>query len=78
MCAAMRNYRGPSILEGLATRDVVVMVVAVDQVLDRRVGHLPNFLDNGYCRQRPAVADGVGCDHACQRDNEHRLGSGRN
>ena len=54
----MRDDLCAGLLEGLAAGDVVVMVMAVDQVFDRRLGDLLDFLDVGLRRLRPAVADG--------------------
>ena len=61
------------ILERLAAGDVVVVVVAVDQVLDRLVGDLLDFVDIGCHRLRASVTDGIGGDHAVSGDDEHRL-----
>ena len=69
----MRDDRGARILERLAAGDVVVVVVAVDQVLDRLVGDLLDLVDVGGHRLRPPVADGIGGDHAVPGDDEHRL-----
>ena len=38
--AAMRDDNGARVLERLAAGDVIVVVVAVDQILDRRLGDL--------------------------------------
>src|SRR5262249_22870772 len=59
------------ILECLAAGDVVEMAVAVDDVLDRRLGHGLDRVDIGLCR--PALADWVGRNHPRGRDDEHRL-----
>ena len=69
----MRDHDGARILEWLAAGDVVVMVVAVDQVFDGLLGDLLDLGEIGRRRLRPAVADRVGRDHARRRDDEHRL-----
>ncbi len=43
----VRDDRGAGVLERLAARDVVEVVVAVDQVLDRLVGDLLDLVDVG-------------------------------
>ena len=63
---------GAEILERLAARDVVVVAVAVDDVLDRRLGDLADLGDVGR-RCRPPLPDRIGGDHAVRRDDEHRL-----
>ena len=50
------------VLERLAAGDVVEMAVAVDHVLDRRLGHGLDGVDIGF--RRPPLADRVGGDHA--------------
>ncbi|MFK4525334.1 hypothetical protein ABIF90_003315 [Bradyrhizobium japonicum] len=67
----MRDEGGTEILEGLATGDVVVMVVAVDDVFDRLVGDGLDGVDIGFCRTQ--IRDRVGRDHALRRHDEHRL-----
>jgi len=70
---AVRDDLRARVLERLAAGDVVVVVVAVDEVLDRLVGDLP---DLGHVRRaalRPAVGDRVGGDHTLGGDDEDRL-----
>ncbi|MGY4378601.1 hypothetical protein ACVWZ3_006240 [Bradyrhizobium sp. i1.3.6] len=67
----VRDEGGTEILEGLATGDVVVMVVAVDDVFDRLVGDGLDGVDIGFCRTQ--IRDRVGRDHALRRHDEHRL-----
>lgn len=69
--AAVRNHSSAGILEHLAAGNVVIVVMAVDQVLDRRFGDLADFFQIGFCRLRAPVADRIGDDYACWRDNEH-------
>ena len=71
--ALVRDDLRAGVLERLAAGDVVVVVVAVDQVLDRLVGDLLDLLDVGHRRFRPPVGDRVGGDHAVLGDHEHRL-----
>jgi hypothetical protein len=61
------------ILERLAAGRVIEVVVAVDQVLDRLVGDLPDFVDVLLAAGRPAVGDRIGRDDAVLGDDEHRL-----
>lgn len=69
----VRNDYCAGVLERLAAGDVIEMVVAVDQVLDRLVGYLLDFVDIGHHGFRAAVADRIGRNHAGRGDNEHRL-----
>ena len=71
--ALVRDHHGAGILERFAAGDVVVMVVAVDQIFDGLVGDLLDLGDIGHRRLRPAIADRIGGDHAGRRDDEHRL-----
>ena len=71
--ALVRDDRGAGVLERLAAGDVIEVVVAVDQELDRLVRHLLDFGDVVLPGCRPAVADRIGRDHAILGDNEHRL-----
>src|SRR5581483_967779 len=71
--AAMGDHCSAGILEHLAAGNVVVVMVAVDQVLDRRLRDFADFVEVGLGCLRAAVADRVGDDHACRRDNEHGL-----
>src|SRR5439155_4109462 len=61
------------ILERLAGGDVVVVVMAVDEVLDRLVGDLPDLGDVSRPTGRTPIGDRVGGDHAVPGDDEHRL-----
>src|SRR5690242_13189615 len=70
LCA---TTRAPAILEGLAAGDVIEVVVAVDQVADRLVGHLLDLVDVVLHTLRPRVADRIGGDDTVARDDEHRL-----
>jgi len=70
----VRDERGAGVLERLAARDVVEVVVAVDHVLHRLARDLLDLVDVGHHRLRTPVADRVGRDHARGRDHEHRLG----
>ena len=69
----VRDDDGAGILERFAAGDVVVVVMAVNQVFDRLVGDLFDFVDISGHRLRPAVADGVSGNHAGGCDDEHRL-----
>jgi len=69
----VRNDGGPGVLERLAAGDVIVVVVAVDQELDRLVRHLLDLGDVILAAGRPAVGDRIGRDHAVFGDDEHRL-----
>ena len=69
----MSDDDGARFLERLAAGNVIVMVMAVDQILDRRLGDLADLVDIGLRRLRPAIADRVGRDHAVLGDDEHRL-----
>ena len=71
--AAVRDEGGAGVLERLAAGDVIVVVVAVDQVFDRLVGDLLDLVDILLAARRPAVGDRVGGDHALLGDDEHRL-----
>src|SRR6202008_1220798 len=53
--------------------DMVEVVVAVDQVLDRLVAPLPDLVDVGLSPVRLPIGDRVGGDHAVAGDDEHRL-----
>ena len=48
-------------------------MMAVDEILDRLVGDLFDFLDVGVDHLRPAIAERVGGDDAGARHDEHRL-----
>src|SRR6266404_9544008 len=63
----VRNDRGAGVLEGLAAGDVIEVLVAVDQVLDRLARDLLDLVDVGYDGLRTAVTDRVGRDHARRR-----------
>ena len=69
----VRDDGGAGVLERLAAGDVVVVMVAVDQVLDRLFRDLLDLVDVGLPARRPAVGDRVGSDHAGLGDDEHRL-----
>ena len=71
--SAVRDDSGAGILEGLAAGDVIEVVVAVDQVLDRLAGDLLDLVHIGLSARRPAVGDRIGGDHAGLGDDEHRL-----
>jgi hypothetical protein len=70
---AVRDDRGAGLLEGLAAGDMVVVVMAVDQILDRRLRDLADLREiRGRCL-RPQERDRVGGDHAFRRHHEQRL-----
>ena len=69
----VRDDRGARILEGLAAGDVVVVMMAVDQELDRLVGDLLDLGDIVLPAGRSAVGDRIGRDHAVFGHDEHRL-----
>ena len=69
----VRDDSRASVLEGLAAGDVVEVMVAVDQILDRLARDLLDLVDVGHHRLRAPVADRVGGDHARGGDHEHRL-----
>jgi hypothetical protein len=71
--ALVRDDPRAGVLERLAARDVVEMMMAVDQVLDRLVADFLDFLDVGLRRFGAAVRDRVGGDHAVLGDDEHGL-----
>src|SRR6476646_9221990 len=71
--AAMRDDGRALILEHFAAGSVVVVMMAIDQILDRSLGDFPDFLQIRFCRLRTAIADRVGDDYAGGRDDEHRL-----
>src|SRR6478609_7226927 len=71
--AAMRDDGRALVLEHFAAGSVVVVMVAVDQVLDRRLGDLADLVQIGFCRLRAAIADGIRDNHAGGRHDEHRL-----
>ena len=56
----MRDELGAGILEWFAAGDVVVVVVAINDVLDRLVGNLLDLINIGRYRLRPSIADRVG------------------
>src|SRR4029453_5769541 len=64
---------GARVLERLAAGDVIEMVGAVKQVLDRLARDLLDLVDVGHHGLRAAVADRIGRDHAGRRDDEHGL-----
>src|SRR3981081_1336007 len=59
------------ILEGPAAGNMVEMTVTVDDIFDWRLSHLLDRSDVGL--RRASLADRVGGDNACGRDDEHRL-----
>src|SRR5262245_61290565 len=61
------------ILEGFAAGDVIEVMMAVDQILDRFIGYLLDLLDIALPAGRFAVGDRIGGDHPGLGDNEHRL-----
>ncbi|MCD9295934.1 hypothetical protein LUR18_25515 [Bradyrhizobium diazoefficiens] len=71
MVQPMRDEGGAEILEWLAAGDVVVVMMAVDDVFDRLVGDRLDRVDIGLGGSQ--VGDRVGCDHALRRHHEHRL-----
>ena len=69
----VRDDLGAGILERLAAGDVIEVMVAVHQELDRLVGDLLDLVDVLLAAGWAAVGDGIGRDHAGRRDDEHRL-----
>ena len=69
----VRNDFGAGVLEGLATSDVIKVVMAVDQILDRLIRHLLDLVDVALSAGRLAVGNRIGGDHTRLGDNEHRL-----
>src|SRR5262249_14357037 len=67
------NHGRASILEGFAAGDVIEVVVTVDQVLDRLIGDLLDFVDIRLSAGRPAVSDWVGGNHPGFGDDKHCL-----
>ncbi|HEY7649713.1 MAG TPA: hypothetical protein VID04_11975, partial [Methylomirabilota bacterium] len=63
----MSEDRRPRVLERLAAGDVIVVVVAVDQVPDRCLRDLADLREIGHRRLRPQEGDRVGGDHAVGR-----------
>jgi hypothetical protein len=69
----VRDDARAGILERLAAGDVVIVMMAVDQIFDRLVGHLPDLVDIGLSAGRAPVGDRIGGDYAVAGDDEHRL-----
>ena len=69
----VRDHARAGILERLAACDVIEVVMAVDQILDRLVGDLLDRIDVLLTALRPAVGDRIGGDDAVLGDDEHRL-----
>ena len=69
----VRQDGGAGVLEGFAAGDVVVVVMAVDQILDRLVGDFLDLVDVLLAAVRPAMRHGVGRDHTRLGDDEDRL-----
>jgi hypothetical protein len=69
----VRDDRGPSVLECLAAGDVIVVMVAIDQIFDRLVGDLLDLVDVLLAAVWPTLGDRIGCDYAVLGDHEHRL-----
>src|SRR5215475_12694983 len=69
----VRDDARAGVLERLAAGDVVVVVMAVDQIFDRLIGHLLDFVDIGLTTSRAAIGNRIGGDHARLGDDEHRL-----
>ena len=69
----VRNEAGAEVLERLTARDVIVVAVAVDDVLDWLRGHLLDLVDVGGHGLWPAETDWIGRDDAVGGHDEHRL-----
>src|SRR6516162_1129410 len=69
----VRDDGGSGVLECLAAGDVVIMMIAVDQIFDWLVRDLLDFIDILLAAVRPAVGDRIRCDYAVLGDYEHRL-----
>src|SRR5262245_28701819 len=69
----VRNDGGARVLERLAAGDVIIVMMAVDQELDRLIGHLLDLGDIVLAAGRPAVGDRISCDHPVLGDDKHRL-----
>src|SRR5262249_15370519 len=69
----VRDHGRPGVLECFAASDVVKVVVAIDQILDRLVSDLLNFVDIRLSTGRPAISNGVGSYHPVIGNDEHRL-----
>src|SRR5262245_47970311 len=69
----MRDNGGTLILEHLATGNVVIVMMAVDEILNGRFGDLADLVQISLRRLRAAVTDRISDDHAGRRDDEHRL-----
>ena len=69
----MRDEHRTHVLERLAAGDMVVMMVAVNDVADRRVRDLADLGEVDLAALLVDEADRVGRDHAFGRDDEHRL-----
>src|SRR5215831_6725496 len=62
------NDLGACVFEGLAAGDVVEVMMAIDQVLDRLVSDFFDLVNVGCYRLRPSVTDGIGGDDAVSGD----------
>src|SRR6516165_10705060 len=69
----MRNEGGPKRLEWLAAGDVIVMMMAVDHVLDRFIRDFLDLVDVSRNGLRTGKSDRIGHDYSIFRNDEHRL-----
>src|SRR5262245_53075852 len=72
----MRNERRTKRLERLAASDVVVMMMAIDDVYHWLIRDLLDLIDIGGNGLRTSESDWIGRDYSITRDDEHRLMSG--
>src|SRR5262245_26680068 len=70
---AVRDDRATGFLERLTAGDIIEMMMAVDQILDRLISDLSDFGDIILSTCRTAVAYGVGRDYAVIGHHEYRL-----
>ena len=68
---AMGNKTRTKVFEWLATGDVIVVVVAVDDVFDGLTCHLLDLIDVGGDRLRAPKTDGIGRNDPIRGDDEH-------
>ena len=71
--ALVRDHPRAGVLERLAAGNVVVVMVTVDEILDRLVRDLLDLVDVGLPARRTPVGNWIGRDHARLGDDEHGL-----
>jgi hypothetical protein len=71
--ALVCDYPRAGVLECLAAGNVVVVMMTVDEILDRLARDLLDLVDVGLSARRPAIGNGIGRDYARLGDDEHGL-----